>query len=308
MTVEFEVPDSVTDWNLWVHAVTTDLRGGSVVRQAASVKELMVRPDLPRFLRESDRAVLKVVVNNAGEEAFDGALNLKIYDPDTEEDLRELFGLLPEDASGVPFSVEAGKGTDLSFSLEVPARVGTVAFEVVARAGAFSDGELRPLPVLPGRLHLMQSRFVTLHDADRRELHFADMAADDDPTMIHDQLVVTLDAQLFYSVLNALVLISGTILFVPIGVFTLTGFEAGAVSARGWLSLAYIAIGTSVIAYTIWFWALGRMEATKLSVFNNLQPIITGLLSFWLMGEQIGVRLIVGGVMVIMGVSLTERG
>jgi uncharacterized protein YfaS (alpha-2-macroglobulin family) len=204
VTVEFEVPDSVTDWNLWVHAVTTDLRGGSVVRQAASVKELMVRPYLPRFLREGDRAVLKVVVNNAGEEAFDGALNLKIYDPDTEEDLRELFGLMPEDASGVPFSVEAGKGTDLSFSLEVPARVGTVSFEVTARAGAFSDGELRPLPVLPGRLHLMQSRFVTLHDADRRELHFADMAADDDPTMIHDQLVVTLDAQLFYSVLNAL--------------------------------------------------------------------------------------------------------
>jgi uncharacterized protein YfaS (alpha-2-macroglobulin family) len=204
VTVEFEVPDSVTDWNLWVHAVTTDLKGGSTTRQAASVKELMVRPYLPRFLREGDKAVLKVVVNNAGEEAFGGALNLKIYDPDTEEDLREVFGLAPEEASGVPFSVEAGKGTNLSFAIDVPARVGTVAFKVVARAGAFSDGELRPLPVLPGRLHLMQSRFVTLQNADRREIHFDDMAADDDPTLINDQLVVTLDAQLFYSVLNAL--------------------------------------------------------------------------------------------------------
>jgi uncharacterized protein YfaS (alpha-2-macroglobulin family) len=203
-TVSFEVPDSVTDWNLWVHAVTTDLGGGSTTRQAASVKELMVRPYLPRFLREGDHAVLKVVVNNAGEEAFEGALNLSIYDPDTEEDLRELFGLAPEDTSGVRFSVEAGKGTNLAFPIEVPSRVGTVAFKVTARAGAFSDGELRPLPVLPGRLHLMQSRFVTLRNADRRELHFADMAADDDPTLIHDQLVVTLDAQLFYSVLNAL--------------------------------------------------------------------------------------------------------
>jgi uncharacterized protein YfaS (alpha-2-macroglobulin family) len=204
VTVSFEVPDSVTDWNLWVHAVTTDLRGGSLNRQAASVKELMVRPYVPRFLREGDRAVLKVVVNNAGNEDLDGALNLKIYDPQTEQDLREAFGLMPEDASGVPFSVEAGKGTDLSFPLAVPARVGMVAFEITARAGAFSDGELRPLPVLPGRLHLMQSRFVTLHDTDRRELHFADMAAGDDPTLINDQLVVTLDAQLFYSVLNAL--------------------------------------------------------------------------------------------------------
>ncbi len=203
-TVEFDVPDSVTEWNLWVHALTTDLKGGSVTRQAASVKELMVRPYLPRFLREGDRALLKVVVNNAGEQTLSGALNLSIYDPDTEEDLRSLFGLSAEDTSGLPFEVEAGKGTDLSFELEVPARVGTVAFKVIARAGDFSDGELRPLPVLPGRLHLMQSRFATLHDADRRELHFADMASDDDPSLIHGQLAVTIDAQLFYSVLNAL--------------------------------------------------------------------------------------------------------
>jgi len=164
----------------------------------------MVRPYLPRFLREGDRAVLKVVVNNAGEEPFDGALNLKIFDPETDEDLRSIFGLSAEETSGVAFAVEPGKGADLAFALSVPARVGTVAFKITARAGSFSDGELRPLPVLPGRMHLVQSRFATLHDADRRELHFADMAADDDPTLINDQLVVTVDGQLFYSVLNAL--------------------------------------------------------------------------------------------------------
>ncbi len=104
----------------------------------------------------------------------------------------------------MPFTVEPGGGTNLAFPVKVPARVGTVAFKVTARAGSFSDGELRPLPVLPGRMHLAQSRFVTLRDADRRELTFADMAAGDDPSLINDQLVVTVDAQLFYSVLNAL--------------------------------------------------------------------------------------------------------
>ena len=99
-TVEFEVPDSVTEWNLWVHALTDDLKGGSATRQAQSVKELMVRPYLPRFLREGDRATLKVVVNNAGEEPFDGALNFAVFDPGTEEDLRELFGLTPQPKLG----------------------------------------------------------------------------------------------------------------------------------------------------------------------------------------------------------------
>ena len=65
--IEFTVPDSVTSWNVWVHAVTRDLQSGSLHKEAQSVKELMVRPYLPRFLREGDKAELKVVVNNASE-------------------------------------------------------------------------------------------------------------------------------------------------------------------------------------------------------------------------------------------------
>lgn len=107
---------------------------------------------------------------------------------------------------------------------------------------------------------------------------------------------------------TAVSLVSGTLMFVPVGVFTLGGFDAAAITARGWWSLLYIAIGTSVIAYTVWFWALGRLEATKVAVFNNLQPVITAILSYLLMGERIGPRLIAGGVMIILGVVLTERG
>ncbi|TNF83728.1 MAG: hypothetical protein EP299_00935 [Acidobacteria bacterium] len=203
-TFEFTVPDSVTEWNVWVHAVTRDLRGGSLTKTTRSVKDLMVRPYLPRFLREGDRAAIKVVVNNAGEEDFSGHLDFEIFDPETEEGLLDEFGLTETETVSVAFAVEAGGGANLTFPVEVPARVGTVAFKVVARAGDLSDGELRPLPLLPGRMHLSQSRFVTLRDDDRRELHFADLAAGDDPTLVNEQLVVTLDAQLFYSVLHAL--------------------------------------------------------------------------------------------------------
>jgi hypothetical protein len=40
-----------------------------------------------------------------------------------------------------------------------------ISFKVTATAGDFSDGEIRPLPVLPGRMHLLQSRFAALRDA-----------------------------------------------------------------------------------------------------------------------------------------------
>ncbi|MGB7491609.1 MAG: MG2 domain-containing protein, partial [Thermoanaerobaculia bacterium] len=44
VSFEFTVPDSVTEWNVWLHALDRDLRGGSFQRQVRTVKELMVRP------------------------------------------------------------------------------------------------------------------------------------------------------------------------------------------------------------------------------------------------------------------------
>ena len=79
-TIEFTAPDSVTSWSVWVHALTKDLRGGSLRKEARTVKELLVRPYLPRFFREGDRAELRVVVNNSGAAALAGTLELAVLD------------------------------------------------------------------------------------------------------------------------------------------------------------------------------------------------------------------------------------
>ncbi len=202
VTVEFKVPDSVTSWNVWVHAVTRDLLGASLKQETRSVKDLMTRPYLPRFLREGDQAELKVVVNNAGETELQGEVTLDIIDPATEKSLLGKFALSPQTARK-PFRVKPGGGANVVFPLVAPPEVGSVAFKVIAKAGELSDGELRPLPLLPGRMHLSQSRFVTLRDLARRELTFEDLQKSDDPSRINDQMVVTVDAQLFYSVLSS---------------------------------------------------------------------------------------------------------
>jgi alpha-2-macroglobulin len=204
VTFEFKVPDSVTSWNVWVHAITRDFKSGSATREARSVKELMVRPYLPRFLREGDQAEIKVVVNNASDHVLKGALNFDIIDAATDQSVLSEFGLSKLDASEKPFTVAKNGGTNLVFPIKTPSKVGQIAFKVTATSGDFSDGELRPVPILPGRMHLMQSRFVTLKDQGQRMIRFEDLARNNDPTRINEQMVVTLDAQLFYSVLSAL--------------------------------------------------------------------------------------------------------
>jgi len=203
VAIEFEVPDSVTSWNVWLHAVTKDLRGASLKRETKSVKELMVRPYVPRFLREGDRAELKVVVNNAAETELKGTLAFQVLDPETNEDLSARFGLAAADVKR-DFAVKAGGGANETFVLTAPVGVRTVAFKVTATSGSLSDGELRPLPVLPSRMHLVQSRFVTLRDGQKKEMRFEDLARGGDPTLVNEQVVVTVDAQLFYAALEAL--------------------------------------------------------------------------------------------------------
>src|SRR5207249_3654302 len=147
-----------------------------------------------------DQAALKVVVNNASEHAISGELDFEITDADGKN-AAPLFGLKQRTQK---FTAPAGGGTNLTFPVSAPKRVGTYAFRVVAKSKEFSDGELRPLPVLPGRIHLMQSRFVTLRNKDSRTMEFKDLSKTDDPSRINEQMVVTIDTQLFFTVLKAL--------------------------------------------------------------------------------------------------------
>ena len=202
VAIEFKVPEALTSWRFWLSAVTRELAFGSLEAEARTRKELMVRPYLPRFLREGDRARLKVVVNNAASVPLDGEAEIVLRDEASGEDLTSAFGLAPE-ARRRSFRIAPGGGEDLEFQLLAPRRLGRVLVEVAARAGGRSDGERRPLPLLPSRVHLVQSRFAALNDRDRRELDFPDLR-EQDPTRIDEKLVVTVDGQLFAGMLAAL--------------------------------------------------------------------------------------------------------
>jgi uncharacterized protein YfaS (alpha-2-macroglobulin family) len=204
VSIEFTAPDSVTSWNLWVQAVTKELSSGIASKEVRTAKDLMVRPYLPRFFREGDRAQMRVVINNASDKDLDGTLDLAITNPVTGEDLSTSYGMARNQITAVPFSLKAGGGTTVAFPLVVPSGPGEVEMTATARAGNVSDGERRRVPVLPGRLHLVQSRFATLMEPGKRTLTFEDMARDDDPTRTSDQMVVTVDGQLFYTALAAL--------------------------------------------------------------------------------------------------------
>lgn len=202
-SIEFKVPDSVTSYNLFVHAITKDLMGGTANKEVKVIKELMVRPYVPRFLREGDEAEIKVVVNNASDKELSGNLKFEIIEPTSEKSLISEFGLSEKDTTKA-FILKPKGSTNISFAIKTPVKIDIVNFRVSARTNDFTDGELRPVPILPGRMHLIQSKFVVLKDKVTKTIKFEDLARKDDPTLINDQMVVTIDAQLFFTVLQSL--------------------------------------------------------------------------------------------------------
>ena len=96
----------------------------------------MVRPYLPRFLREGDRAELKVVVNNASEKRADGAsLAFEILDPETNAEPLGRLRPRPRPTRAARSRCRPAAARTVTFPLTAPARVGTVAFKVTATAG-----------------------------------------------------------------------------------------------------------------------------------------------------------------------------
>jgi uncharacterized protein YfaS (alpha-2-macroglobulin family) len=201
VSFEFEVPDALTEWTVWLSAITRDLRSGSISKKVKTSKALMVRPYLPRFLREGDRADIEVVINNSSDKTLSGELEFEIFDPETEKSLNHAFKLQQPKR---PYHLEAGKSTHLRFALNTPHKAGIIAIRTTANSDELSDGEQRALPILPSRIHLTQSRFTTLQNNDSQTLSFQQLADNNDPSRINNQLVVTVEGQLFYSVLNAL--------------------------------------------------------------------------------------------------------
>jgi len=100
----------------------------------------------------------------------------------------------------------------------------------------------------------------------------------------------------------------GFILFLPAGIPAALGQDYVMVTGKGIMAVLYLSLLTSVIGYWAWIWGLSKLEASKVTVLSNLQPIIAALLAWIFLGEAVTWRFIWGAAAVAAGVFLTEKG
>lgn len=153
--LNFTSPEALTRWKLMVLAHTKDMKIGQLNQEVTTQKELMVMPNLPRFLRGGDKIAISTKVLNLLEEVQPVNARLEILDAATKEPLSLLVA---GQANEQELSLRAKGQAEVSWMIRVPEKVGAVIIRVTAQGGKHSDGEEHILPVL-SQLHFLTDTY-----------------------------------------------------------------------------------------------------------------------------------------------------
>ncbi|WP_194528713.1 alpha-2-macroglobulin family protein [Zobellia roscoffensis] len=149
VSFNFTTPEALTKWKLQLLAHTKDLHSSVKRLKTVTQKELMVMPNVPRFLREGDEISISTKIANLTDKKLSGQAKLILVDVLSGKDVTEQ--LLSTKAQN-EFAVDSLGNTQVSWQLKIPENLQAVQYTVIAKAGDFSDGEQSVLPVLTNRM------------------------------------------------------------------------------------------------------------------------------------------------------------
>ena len=141
VTLKFTLPESLTTWRFMGLAHTTDLCHGMLDGEAVAQKDVMIQPNMPRFVREGDQATVSARLFNLSGKTVSGTARLQLVDPETDKVVYE---------TARPFSLDADSSAAVTFQL-TPQAEQLLVCRVTASGQGFSDGEQHYLPVLPAK-------------------------------------------------------------------------------------------------------------------------------------------------------------
>ncbi len=156
VVMTFTLPESLTTWRFMGIANTQQMMYGRIEGEAVAQKDVMVQPNVPRFVRMGDEAQISTRIFNTGEKAVAGNARLQLIDPETNKVVKE---------QSVPFSVEAGKTGSATFNVQCSTfNVSLLICKISAVGDGFSDGEQHYLPVLPDKEYVTKTVPYTQHE------------------------------------------------------------------------------------------------------------------------------------------------
>ncbi|MGB4538608.1 MAG: alpha-2-macroglobulin family protein [Prolixibacteraceae bacterium] len=167
--LRFSMPEALTRWRMMGLAHTADLKTGMIEKALITSKDVMVFPNAPRFLREGDVMEFSASVSNQSGHPLEGTAELRFFDALTMVPVDHLMKL---DSPVRDFSIGGGENAAVSWKITVPEGIQALVYRITATAGAFSDGEEAPLPVLTNRMLVTESLPLPIREETTKSFTF----------------------------------------------------------------------------------------------------------------------------------------
>jgi drug/metabolite transporter (DMT)-like permease len=81
-------------------------------------------------------------------------------------------------------------------------------------------------------------------------------------------------------------------------------FHPWSISREAWLALVYLIVAGSLIAFTAYVWLIHHESPTKIGTYAYVNPVVAVLVGYFLGGEALGMRTVLGTLCVLASVVL----
>ncbi|MGL4994375.1 MAG: MG2 domain-containing protein [Bacteroidales bacterium] len=144
---DFTLPQAITTWKLKLVAHTQDLRIAKLDREIIAQKEMMIEPNLPRFIRQGDLVTLSSKLSFISSDRDATTVTLELFDPLTNKVWHNESKVIDKpEASSI-----------VSFKIAAPMDKTSTGFRITAQNSKFKDGEQHIIAILPDREILTES-------------------------------------------------------------------------------------------------------------------------------------------------------
>ena len=165
VTLSFTLPESLTTWRFMGIANTTDMMYGYIDGEAIAQKDVMIQPNMPRFIREGDKAQISARLFNTTDHSVSGTSLLQMIDPATDKVVYQ---------QSAPFTIDASVSAAVTFVVsDLPSNTSLLICKVTAKGDGFSDGEQHYLPILSNKEYVTKTVPVTQHEAGTKTIDLA---------------------------------------------------------------------------------------------------------------------------------------
>lgn len=196
--IRFTLPESVTSWRFMGLAHDKEMNYALTEALAVAQKEVMVQPNMPRFLRVGDQSTFTARVANLSDNVKEGVAELTLSDMATGEVVW---------TGKQPFRIDAQTTEGVDFTVPPFDTTAALVSRTIVHGDGFSDGEQQFIPVVPAREWITSSHPFVMKGRQKLELPLAKLLPVD---ASQRKLVFEYTAHPEWLVINALPLLSAT--------------------------------------------------------------------------------------------------